>query len=190
MRKKGLLVVFSSPSGVGKDSVIKGLLQLLPDAIHLVTTTSRPPRPGNEEGIDYYFISDEAFKERIKDHDFIEYNKFDGHYYGIPKKQLRELQKKYPLILTQTDIHGKNNLAKAGVPLISIFLLPENTTELHHHLVHRGGLTASEIEERLEIAQEEMKHTDEYDYVLTNHEGKLPETIEKAYAIIKKRLGE
>lgn len=188
MPQTGLLVIFSSPSGVGKDSVIKGLLKLLPHAIRLVTTTSRPPRPGNKEGIDYYFISDEEFQERIEDHDFIEYNKFAGHYYGIPKKQLRELQKKYPLILTQTDINGKNNLEKAEIPCISIFILPENIETLRTRLKHRGGLTPAEVDERLIIAEEEITHASEYDYTLINYEGKLPETIKKAFTIINKHL--
>jgi guanylate kinase len=188
MPQTGLLVIFSSPSGVGKDSVIKGLLKLLPHAIRLVTTTSRPPRPGNKEGIDYYFISDEEFQERIEDHDFIEYNKFAGHYYGIPKKQLRELQKKYPLILTQTDINGKNNLEQAEIPCISIFLLPETMGTLRARLEHRHGLTKAEIDERLQIAKEEITHTSEYDYILVNYEGKLSETIKQAYNIINKHL--
>ena len=91
----GLLVVISSPSGGGKDSVINELLKVLPDSARLVTTTSRPLRLGNVDGIDYHFISHDEFVAKIKNEEMVEYNNYAGNYYGIEKSKLKKILEKY-----------------------------------------------------------------------------------------------
>ena len=86
----GKLIIISSPSGGGKDAVINALIKIFPESTRLITTTSRPKRPGNKEGIDYYFISQDDFKNKINNGDFVEYNIYSSNYYGTQKKHLEE----------------------------------------------------------------------------------------------------
>lgn len=184
----GLLVVISSPSGGGKDSVINALLKRFPDSARFVTTTSRPPRPGNKEGVDYYFISPEDFQNKIKNNEFIEYNFYAENYYGTEKSRLEDALKKHSLVLTQIEVNGKHNLDKAHIPHLSIFLVPENLNQLANRIRHRGGLTETAITERLAIATAEIKASADYNYKIVNAEGHLRETIDKIAEIIQKRL--
>lgn len=181
----GLFVIISSPSGGGKDSVINALLKRFANSARLVTTTSRPLRPSNVEGKDYYFISQDEFVKKIKAGDFAEYNFYAENYYGTQTKHLAEALKKYDLVLTQIEVNGKHNLDKAGIPNLSVFLLPENLEILKKRIEKRGGITAELIKERLAIAQKEILASADYDYKIINAEGKLNETIDKIAQIIE-----
>ncbi len=182
---KGLLVVISSPSGGGKDSVINALLKILPNSARFVTTTSRPPRPGNKNGVDYFFVSKERFEEGIKSQEFLEYNVYSGNYYGTEKKRMDEALKQFDSAFTQIEVNGKHNLDKASVPHLSIYLLPENLEVLRKRIERRGGLTSAQIDERLRIAKEEIEKSVDYDYRIVNKEGKLEETVAEAAQIIR-----
>lgn len=184
----GLLVVISSPSGGGKDSVINALLKRIPDSVRLVTTTSRQPRPGNIEGLDYYFISKDDFVKKIEAGDFVEYNFYADNYYGTQKKHLEALLREHALVLTQIEVNGKHNLDKAGIKHLSIFLLPESLDQLRERIIKRGGITPDVIDERMAIAKREIQASSDYDKKLVNAEGKLEETIDKITEIIKKKL--
>lgn len=180
----GLLVVISSPSGGGKDSVINALLKRFPNSVRLVTTTSRPPRPGNRAGVDYHFITPEQFQAKIEAGDFVEYNFYAENYYGIEWKRLRAALEQHELVFTQIEVNGKHNLGKAQVPHLSIFLLPENLERLAARIRRRGGVSEAQIAERLAIAKAEIRGSADYDYKIVNAEGKLPETIVKIADII------
>jgi len=183
-----LLVIISSPSGGGKDSVINALLKRIPNSTRLITTTTRPKRPGNVDGKDYYFISKEDFLKKIAAGDFLEHNFYAENYYGSEKKHLAEAEKKYALVLTQIEVNGKHNLDKAGTPHLAIFLLPESLEELGNRIRRRGGLTPELIKKRLAIAKQEIKASTDYDYRIVNAEGKLGETIDKIAEIIDEHL--
>ena len=185
---KGLLVVISSPSGGGKDSVINALLKIFKSSTRLVTTTSRPPRPGNKEGVDYYFISTEEFEKRVAAGGFVEHNIYNGNYYGIEKKNLVKTLEDYNVVLTQIEVNGKHNLNHKGIDHLSIFLLPEDLEILRKRIEKRGGLTPEQIDERIETAKKEIKESTDYDYRIVNKEGKLEETVEEVAQIITKRL--
>lgn len=180
----GLLVIISSPSGGGKDVVINTLLKRLPNTARLITTTTRPPRPGNKEGVDYFFITPEQFEERIKQGDFVEYNVYAGNYYGTPCNYLNSLLAKYDIVLSQIEVNGKRNLDKLGIPHLSIFMLPDSLDNLRKRIEKRGGITPEVMEQRLNIAKNEINASDEYDYKITNTEGKLNETINKIEELI------
>ncbi len=182
---KGLLVVISSPSGGGKDSVINALLKILPSSVRFVTTTSRSPRPGNKNGVDYFFVSKERFEQGIKNQEFLEYNVYSDNYYGTEKKRLAEALEKYDLAFTQIEVNGKRNLDKANVPHLSIYLLPENLDILRKRIERRGGLTSAQIDDRLRIAKEEIEKLSDYDYRIVNKDGKLEETVAEAAKIIR-----
>ena len=171
------LVIISSPSGGGKDSVINALLKILPNSARLITTTSRSLRPGNQNGVDYYFVSEEEFKRRIKNNEFVEYNVYAGNYYGSEKKRLREVLNKYNYVLAQIEVNGKHNLDKAGVKNIAIFLLPENLEILAERIKRRRGVSEEKIKERLEIAKREIEQSVGYDLRIVNKDGKFEETV-------------
>jgi len=185
--KKGLLVVISSPSGGGKDSVINELLELIPDSTRLVSTTSRRPRPGNEEGVDYHFVSKEDFEKKIRDGELIEYNEYVGNYYGAEKNKLKETLKQYNVVLSQIDVHGKHSLDKFNIKHLSIFLLPDSLDILAERIRKRGGIFEKELEKRLETARQEIEDSKDYDYRIVNKDGKIDETVAKIREIIKNK---
>ncbi len=175
----GKLVIISSPSGGGKDSVINALLKIFVNSGRFITTTSRPTRPGNVNGVDYYFVSKEEFEQKIKNNEMLEYNIYAGNYYGTEKQKLAEALEKYNFIFTQIEVNGKHNLDKIGVANISIFLLPENEEILRRRIERRGGLTSEIIAERMRIAKEEITKSEDYDLRIVNVDGKFEETVDK-----------
>lgn len=184
---RGLLVIISSPSGGGKDSVINALLKIFPDSARLVTTTSRPKRPGNKEGVDYYFISEEEFLNKITDNEFVEYNNYSNNFYGTEKKNLQKSLAENKIVFTQMEVNGKHNLDKANITHLSIFLLPQDLETLAKRIEQRGGLSPEDIENRLKIAKTEIDQSNDYDYRIVNKEGKLEETIQKVANIIREK---
>jgi len=185
---RGLLVVISSPSGGGKDTVIRELLARIPNATRNITTTSRPRRPGNKEGVDYYFISREAFESKIAAGDFVEYNEFAGNYYGTEKHRLEESLAHHPVVFTQVEVNGKRSFDRLGILHVSIFLLPESLDILRERIVTRGGVDEDALEVRLKIAEEEIQQADLYDFQITNFEGKLEETVVQIMGIIREHM--
>ena len=180
----GKLVIISSPSGGGKDSVINELLKTMSNSARLITTTSREPRPGNKDGVDYYFISREEFENKIKNDEMVEYNNYAGNYYGIEKKNLISALEKNKWVFTQIEVNGKQHLDEQNISNISIFLLPENLEILAERIRRRGGVDEGKIQERLKIAQNEMDKSAIYDYQVVNVDGKFAETVAKIREIL------
>ena len=188
MKRQSLLIIISSPSGNGKDTVINALLKKLPGSFRFVTTTSRPPRPGNKEGVDYYFITQEEFENKIKNNDFLEYNFYAGNYYGTEKKLLEKAVTENEIVFLNMDVNGKNSINKAGIKNLSIFLLPENLEILKNRIKNRGGVSDEVIEERMKIAQKEISFAPDYNYQVINENGKIDETVDKLAKIITSEL--
>lgn len=186
---KGRLIIVSSPSGGGKDSVIKGLTDILPDAVKFLTTTTRPVRPGEQNGVDYHFVSNERFEEMINNNELIEHNIYADNFYGTEKSRLTELLSNHSIVFSNIEVNGKKNFDKNGWKNLSIFLLPESIETLRQRITARGGLTEEKIVKRLETAKNEIAQSDIYDYKLVNYQGKLDETIRKCAEIISKELG-
>ncbi len=179
MKHRGLLVVISSPSGGGKDTVIKALTKRIPHSARCLTTTSRPPRPGNVEGVDYHFVGESEFKEKIARGEFVEYNQYAGNYYGTEKSVLDHLLHVHDVIYTQVEINGKRAFDRLHIPHLSIFLMPPNLDVLRERIIARGGLTLEEVEERLLIAKQQIALAGIYDLQITNEQGKFDETVDK-----------
>lgn len=184
----GLLVVISSPSGGGKDTVINALLKKIPHSARLISTTTRLPRPKNKDGVDYNFITPEEFKNKIKNGDFLEYNIYVGNYYGTDEKMLKEKLSEHPVVFTQIETNGKHNLDKKNIKNLSIFLMPEKISDLKKRIEKRGGISQDEIRERLRVTDEQIAQSTDYDYHVINVEGKLEETIAEVEKIIKNYL--
>jgi guanylate kinase len=187
-QKKGLLVIISSPTGGGKDAIIKDLVKVFPNSTRLVTTTSRSPRPTDKEGETYYFISREDFETKIKEGYFLEYNDCVGNYYGTPKQYFKDTLAKYDIVFSNIDVNGKRSLDDLDVPNLSFFILPESLNSLKQRAEKRGGMTEEMIRDRIILAKEEIAKSKDYDYKVINFDGKLDETVEKIAEIIQQTL--
>ena len=187
----GKLVVISGPSGVGKGTVINLLKDMYEEKnkkLYLsVSCTTRSPREGEIEGISYYFISEEEFKKRILDEDFLEYNQYGtGKYYGTPKSTTIDyLNKGYDVIL-EIDINGYKQIKKRFNECIGIFIMPPSIEELYNRLKNRNTEDEDVIKVRLEAAKNEIENHNIYDYSIINENGKALNTAKKIYKILKK----
>ena len=183
--KKGKIVVISGPSGCGKGTVIDALLKM-DDSLKLsVSMTTRAPRPGEQNGREYYFVTPEEFQKRIDTGDLLEYTNYNGNFYGTPQKEMYAMQDQGITVILDIEVEGAENVRKAAPQnLLTIFLAPPSVEELRKRLVGRGTETPEVIEKRLARALEEMKEQEKYDYIVMNDD--LDETIQNVYQIIKK----
>ncbi|HBB38312.1 MAG: Guanylate kinase [Candidatus Magasanikbacteria bacterium GW2011_GWD2_43_18] len=185
MNHRGILVLISSPSGGGKNSVIRKLIDHIDDAVQFVTTTTRDRREGEINGTDYHFISRNVFEKKIEAGDFVEYNDYAGNLYGTEKEKLDASLKEHNILFSQADVNGKHSLDKLDIPHLSIFLMPESMDVLRERIINRGGVSEEKMHERLQIAEEELETSKDYDFRVVNKEGALDETVEKIVGIIE-----
>lgn len=169
--KKGLLIILSGPSGVGKETVRTRLMKIKKfDLTYSISMTTRSPRNQEVDGVNYYFVSQNEFKKNIEDDNFLEYAKFVGNYYGTPKDKVEALRNEGKNVLLEIEIKGaKQVLSKVkddGV--ISFFLMPPSLEALEARIRNRKTETEEIIAERLQKGKEEMTMTDDYDYVILN----------------------
>lgn len=183
------VVVIAGPSGSGKNAVIEALLARYDRCSLLVNATTRPPREGERDGIDYYFLSVDAFKQSIENGNILEYRYVPslGTYYGTYKPDLERRIARGDIILAHKDIIGARYL-KEHYNAATIFLLPESIESLTRRIRARNpGMSQSELEERMNMVKREVEEdAPQYDYRVINIDGKLKETVEEVVAILKK----
>jgi len=165
--------------------VIKELIAHFDSAAQFVTTTTREKRDGEIDEKDYHFLSREDFKKKINAADFVEYNDYAGNLYGTEKEKLETSLKKYTLVFSQADVNGKHSLDRLHIPHLSIFLMPESIDVLKERIINRGGVSEKKMHERLQIAEEELQTSQDYDFRVVNKEGELEETVKKIVKIIE-----
>ncbi len=168
-QKKGVLFVFSGPSGVGKGTLKAKLIEEFGEEIAFsVSATTRAPRPGEIDGKDYFFITRQEFEQRIANHDFLEHAQFAGNLYGTPKPYVVNLLDQGKNVLLEIEVQGAAQV-KASMPeCVSVFILPPSEEVLEHRLRGRGTETEEKIEARLATAKQELTHAQEYDYRIVN----------------------
>lgn len=183
-KKSGQLIVISAPSGAGKDTVVKELMKR--DGSNMwvsVSATSRLPREGEKEGVDYYYLTKEEFEEKIEEGFFLEYTNYAGNYYGTPKKYIKEKVDKGIDVILIIEIEGATNIKKLIPEAIFIFIMPPSLKELVRRLKKRGTETNEKIIKRFHEAYKEVNEVSKYNYVVVND--KLDEAVDKIEAILK-----
>ena len=162
--------MLSSPSGAGKTTISKKLLKKDKSISLSISCTTRPKRKGEIDKKDYIFISDDLFKKKIKSKQFIEYASVFGFQYGTLKDSVEKHFKKKKDVLFDIDWQGYQQLKQSGMDVVGIFILPPNKVELVKRLKKRGRDTKEEMKKRMSLAQDEISHFPEYDYVVINRD--------------------
>jgi len=185
---KGLLVIISAPSGAGKDTVIDRLVetQKLDDGVVYVTATSRKPRPGEVDGVRYYFYTPEKFRQEIEAGNFFEWSIVHGEFKGVRRDILGDTLRNHKIVIVKPDPQGMRKIKSQLPEALTIFIMPPSVESLKRRLVHRGTETPEQREIRLRNAEIEMAAAPEYDYVVVNEDGKIDETVDQIASIIKK----
>jgi guanylate kinase len=170
LARRGLMFILSSPSGAGKTTIARRLLEEEAASMKLsVSVTTRPMRPGEAEGRDYYFVDEDKFADLVTDEAFYEWAEVFGHCYGTPKAAIREELKRGQDFLFDIDWQGTQQLyQRAQGDVVRVFLLPPSIEELEHRLRSRGTDSDEVISARMDRARAEISHWDAYDYVVIN----------------------
>lgn len=168
-RYQGSLIVVAAPSGGGKTSLIRKLLSVMDNIEVSISHTTRPPRPNEVNGKDYYFVNEKQFADMVEQHQFIEYAQVFDHHYGTSKQQILEKLEEGIDILFDIDWQGAEQIKKHFIDdVVSIFILPPSLEALRARLTLRNQDPESVIQSRMQKAQDEMKHYNQFDYVIIN----------------------
>tara|TARA_B100000405_G_C16702439_1_gene416672 strand:- start:141 stop:794 length:654 start_codon:yes stop_codon:yes gene_type:complete len=184
--RRGLMLVLSSPSGAGKTTLSKKLVELDSNLIMSTSYTTRTKRVGEKDGQDYHFVEVGDFKEMIGENQLLEYALVFGNYYGTPRLPVEKYLAQGKDVVFDIDWQGAQQLAqqKGSVEdVVSIFILPPSASELESRLKTRNQDSISEVESRMSQAASELSHYDEYNYIMVNNE--IEESIKTLKAIVK-----
>lgn len=185
--QSGLLVVLSGPAGSGKGTVLSRLLE---DEryTYSVSATTRAPRPGEQDGVNYHFLSREEFEKRIADGAMLEYTEYCGNYYGTPRKETEEVLASGKNLVLEIEVMGAANVKRHYPEAIAIMLLPPSYAEQEKRLRGRGTETEEKILARLERTKEELGCLDDYDYIVYNKPGSVEACADDIRAILRAEL--
>ena len=188
--KRGVLFVFSGPSGVGKGTLKAKLLEEFADRIaYSVSATTRGPREGEVDGKDYFFFSRQEFERRVKNNEFLEHAEFAGNCYGTPRAYVEKLLDSGMNVVLEIDVQGALQVMKSMPECVSVFILPPSFEELEHRLRGRGTETEEKVRERLETAKRELPYAPQYDYQIVNG-GDIEAAYQSLREVFLKSTGE
>lgn len=176
--KKGLFIVLSGPSGVGKGTICKELIEYF-NGWFSVSVTTRDKRDGEIDGKDYFFVTKEEFEQKIKDNDFLEYATYNNNYYGTLKSKINEKLDNNIDVFAEIEVKGARNIKEIYKDSILIYILPPSLKELEERLRNRHTEDEETIKNRMSITKEELKQIDIYDYAIVNDD------LEKAKEMVK-----
>lgn len=180
-----MLIVISGPSGVGKDAVLNEMKARLLPFHFVVTTTSRKPRPGEVEGVDYNFVDMDVFKEMIAKNELIEFALVYQDYKGIPREQVRRALLSGKDVVMRLDVQGARRIRDLFPEAVLIFLVPSDAKEWYQRLVDRKTETPESLKIRIDTALSELEQLDIFDYVVVNAQSRLQKAVDDIEAIIK-----
>jgi guanylate kinase len=181
-----LLVIISGPSGVGKDTIIESLRRRAGtrDAHYVITCTTRAQRPGEVDGVSYFFLRRDEFVEKREAGAFLEANEVHGNWYGTPRQQVRDALATGRDVILKIDVQGAQAVKEAVPHAILIFVVPPSLEDLFQRLQSRATESVDELELRQRNAAIELAHQDHYDYVVTNETGQVERTVNRIQEII------
>ena len=180
--KQGLLIVVSGASGTGKGTVCNALMESLPELAYSISATTRAPRKGEQDGVNYYFLAREEFEKMIEEGGFLEWAEVYGNYYGTPLKKIQERLAEGQDILLEIDTQGALKVMEKCPEGVFIFLLPPSLEELERRIRGRGTETEESIARRLGAAKEEIGVGRKYKYVVVND--RVEKAVEQIQAIL------
>lgn len=179
MKEKGILFIVSAPSGAGKTTLCRAMMRFFPDLYYSISYTTRPPRPGDKEGQDYYFVSKEEFQAMAARGDFAEWAEIYGYYYGTSRAILERVLQEGRHVILDIDGQGARQLREKNWPGVFIFILPPSLEELKRRLAKRQTENAQTLATRLKKAKVEILEARWYDYIVIN------DVLEKAQEELK-----
>ena len=168
--KKGTLILFSGPSGVGKDTVLEVVLNKNKDLQKSISLTTREIRENEIDGKDYYFISQSAFEDMIKNNEVLEFAQYGKNFYGTPKAPIDKWLNEGKTIILKIEVQGAKKIKELYPDAVGIFIMPPSMDELEKRLRFRGTETEDDIKRRLDIAKSEIEKSADYDYLVVNDE--------------------
>lgn len=180
--KKGNLIVISGPSGAGKGTICKALLEREDNLYISVSATTRSPRAGEVDGVNYYFLTEEEFKKKVDNNEFLEWAEVHGNYYGTPKFNVEEMINEGKNIILEIDVQGALNVKKNCEDGVFIFILPPSMEELKRRIIARGSETPESLIKRFKTAYEEINYISKYNYAVVNDD--LEEAVKKVQNIL------
>lgn len=184
LNERGLLIVISGPSGVGKGTVRKALFELEGhDLVYSISMTTRAPREGEIDGEDYYFVTHEEFQERIKNDQFLEYAEFVGNYYGTPRDKVDEQLELGKEVVLEIEVQGALQVREKAPDGVFIFIAPPTKEALYRRLLRRGTENPNMIQQRMDKAEREFPLAHKYDYIVVNDE--VTNAADRILAIIR-----
>lgn len=178
----GLLYVISGPSGVGKTSIIDGVMKRVNNVVFSVSCTTRPKRPSEVEGRDYFFLDEETFMRMVERDEFLEWAVVHGYYYGTPRKFVEEQLRKNINVILDIDVQGAMTVMKKFKDAVFIFVAPPSFDELKKRLLKRGTERQEDMIKRLEDAKKELEQIPKFQYLIVNVD--LQESIDQLTSII------
>jgi guanylate kinase len=179
--------VSTGPSGVGKGTLIRGLRERFPDLYLSVSATTRQPRPGEQDGVDYHFLTREEFDRRVADAEFIEHADYAGRSYGTLRSEVEDrLRDGIPVVL-EIEVQGARQVRRTMPEAVQVFIAPPSLEALRSRLIGRGTDDPAEVERRLGVAEGELRAREEFEHVVVND--RLEDATEELASIVSPKLG-
>jgi guanylate kinase len=184
--RKGRIIAISAPSGSGKTTIVRRVLKDIPELIFSVSATTRKRRKDEKEGADYYFITENEFKKKIDNNEFIEWEKFYDYYYGTYKKVVDIAINDGKTVILEVDVKGALSLKKIYPDAVLIYIVPPSFDEIVNRLVKRKTEDRADLQKRIDRAKMELELKDKFDYFVDNTE--LEKAVEETESLIRKLI--
>ena len=181
--KKGAIIAISAPSGTGKTTILRRILSDFPEIVFSVSATTRKRRKNEVEGVDYFFISEEEFKKKIQNNEFVEWELFYDYYYGTFRDFIENCINNGKSVILEVDVHGAVEIKRIYPDAILIYIAPPSLEELRIRLKKRQTENEEDLKKRIERAKMELSHRDKFDYFIVNND------LNTAYNEIKNLIG-